>query len=329
MKRREFITLLGGAAAAWPLAARAQQQRAMPVIGYLHAGSGQAIATSMAGVRKGLGEVGYIEGRNVTVEYRFADNDVARLPALAADLVRRRVNVIVTGGGTAPALAAKAATTRIPVVFNSGGDPVVAGIVTSLNRPSGNVTGAYFMNTELSAKRLGLLHELLPKARRFAVLLNPAGSPATESVVQELQSAASTIGRQLVILYASTSSEIDMAFSRLAQDRVDALLVNSGILFSNRRVQLASQSTYHHLPAIHSERLQVEAGGLMSYGANIADSVRQTGIYAGRILQGEKPADLPVMQPTKFEFVINLQTATVLALEIPPSLLALADEVIE
>jgi putative ABC transport system substrate-binding protein len=320
--RREFITLLGGAAA-WPLVAHAQQP-AIPVIGYLSAGSPPG---SVAAFHKGLNETGYIEGRNVAIEYRYAQNQLDRLPDLAADLVRRRVAVIsVVAGGTA-ARAAKAATTTIPIVFGTAGDPVQEGLVASLNRPGGNATGFSNLALELTAKRLGILHELLPSTTRFAVLFDP-GVPNAEFLVSEARSAALTIGKQ-VLLSASTAGDIDVAFASLVQKRTDALAVNASNLFGTRRTQIVTLAAHHRVPTIYFARPYTEAGGLMSYGANIADQARQVGVYTGRILKGEKPADLPVMQAARFEFVINLQTAKTLGLTVSPALLATADEVIE
>jgi putative ABC transport system substrate-binding protein len=328
MQRRDFIALLGVAASAWPLAARAQQP-AMPVIGFLNGGSPEASANVVAAFRKGLSDVGFVEGRNVVIEYRWANNEFNGLPELAADLVRRRVAVIATPNSTPAALAAKAATTSIPIVFGGGSDPVEVGLVASLNRPGGNVTGMGFMSAALAPKRLGLLHELLPRAARFAVLVNPNASPSAGSMIAELQAAALVIGRQIEVLTANTNQEIDAAFTSLVQKRADALLVSPGTLLANRRVQLATLATHHRVPAIYTQREFVEVGGLMSYGASQSDQSRQVGIYTGRILKGEKPADLPVVQPTKFEFVVNLHTARTLALPVPPTLLAIADEVIE
>jgi putative tryptophan/tyrosine transport system substrate-binding protein len=326
MRRREFITLLGGAAVAWPLAAHAQQQ-AMPVVGYLYNGTPEQSAHLVAAFRKGLSEAGYVEGRNVAVEYRWALNDQSRLPQLADDLVRRRVSVIATGTATAT-LAAKAATKTIPIVFNAAVDPVQIGLVASLNRPGGNITGINSMGSELSAKRFRLLHELLPDAARYALLTSVTG-PANDSVLPELQTAASAIGRQVEILYAANKEEIDAAFEIIVQKRMDALWIAESPQFLQRRVQLATLTAYHRMPAIYSDRENAVSGGLMSYGASVADQHRQVGSYVSRILKGEKPADLPVMRATKFEFVINLQTAKLLRLAFPPGLLAIADEVIE
>jgi putative ABC transport system substrate-binding protein len=319
MKRREFITLVGGAAAAWPLAARAQQP-AMPVIGYLDGGSPPTSAHVVAAIRKGLSETGYVEGRDVVIEYRWAEGNYDRLPVLVPDLVRRQVAVIIAMG-TPVVFAAKAATSTIPIVFGGGIDPVKAGLVASLHRPGGNITGVTSMNAEIETKRLGLLHELLPRATRFAVLVNP-NSPLAESDIKDAQASAKAIGRQIEILTASNNREIDAAFASLVQKRAD-------VFFTNRRVQLATLAVRHGVPAIYSFREFAEAGGLMSYGTSNADRDRQVGVYAGRILKGEKPADLPILQPTKFEFVINLQTARTIGLTVPPTLLARADEVIE
>jgi putative ABC transport system substrate-binding protein len=323
--RREFITLLGGAAA-WPLAARAQQQT-MPVVGYLYTGSPEPSAHLLAAFRKGLSETGYVEGQNVAIEFRWARNDADRLPDLAADLVRRRVAVIATPGSTVASLAAKAATATVPIVFSMGVDPVQAGLVASFNLPGGNITGITSMNMELGSKRLGLLHELVPNAERFAVLAMKG--VVSESLVQDVQAGANAIGRQIDVVYAETSRDISTAFASIVQKRVDALVLTAGPLFNNNRVQLATLAARHALPAIYSSREFAEAGGLMSYGPNIAEEFRQTGIYTGRVLRGEKPADLPVMRATKFEFIVNLQTARALGLTIPPTLLARADEVIE
>jgi putative tryptophan/tyrosine transport system substrate-binding protein len=327
MKRRDFITLLG-VAAAWPLAARAQQPM-MPVIGCLYAGSPEPSANLVEAFRKGLSEAGYVEGQSVAIEYRWADNMFDRLPELAADLVRRRVAVIVAPGSVAAALAAKAATTAIPIIFGIGTDAVQAGLVTSLARPEGNVTGVSYMQGELAAKQLGLLHELLPGAARFAVLVNPNNPLVTETTITGLQAAISDIGAQIEVLSAGSNRDIDAAFASLVQKRAEALLVSPGPLFSNRRVQLATLASRHAVPAMYYDREFVEVGGLISYGTSLVDQYRQTGIYTARVLKGARPADLPVLRATKFELVINLVTAKSLPLEIPPMLLARADEVIE
>ena len=325
MIRREFITLLGGAAAAWPLAARAQQA-AMPVIGLIDAASAADRTDVMAAFREALAEAGYVEGQNVAIEYRWAEGRFDRLPELATDLVRRRVSVIVTPATTAAALAAKAATATIPIVFGVGGDPVQLGLVASLNRPGGNATGLNFFTIELMAKRMQLLRELVPAAKRVAVLINPTDG-SFETTLRDVEAAA--IGQQVVAIEAATGREIDAAFESLEREKVDALFVSGGAFFAARRAQLAVLAARYAVPAIYSQRLFVEVGGLMSYGTSFADNWRQVGLYTGRVLKGAKPADLPVSQPTKFELVINLNTARALRLEVPPSLLARADEVIE
>jgi putative ABC transport system substrate-binding protein len=328
MQRREFITFLGGAAAAWPLAAGAQQRPTVPVIGFLQNGVPDLNQNfGVTAFRKGLSETGYVEGRNVASEYRWAHYDNARLPNLAAELVSRRVALIAAMGSTAAALAAKAATATIPIVFTSGLDPVESGLVISLNRPGSNVTGVTTMSVDLGAKRFGLLIELLPRAKRIALLVNP-DSTTTESVIADLRSAATATGHQIDVFSARSNREIDAAFANLAQ-KPDAVMVAPDTLFSDRRVQLATLAAHHHVPAIYPFRRNAEAGGLMSYGTTDGESQRLAGIYAGRILKGENPADLPIQRATKFELVINLQTARTLGIEIPVTLIARADEVIE
>jgi putative tryptophan/tyrosine transport system substrate-binding protein len=327
MRRREFITLLGGAAA-WPLAARAQQQT-MPVVGFINAGTADASASRVAAFRKGLSETGYVEGQNVTVEYHWFSGQYDRLPALMADLVRRRVAVIATPAGNYAAQAAKAATTTIPIVFGVGEDPVKLGLVASVARPNGNATGFNVFSQEVVAKRLTLLHELVPKAVRFAVLINPANAPVAETTLREVPEAARAIGLQIQVLNASTGREIESAFAALVRDRAEALFVAPDGFFVSRRVQFVTLATRFGIPAAHTTRQEVEAGALMSYGPDPLEMFGQVGVYTGRILKGAKPADLPVLQSTKFEFVINLQTARALGLEVPPTLLARADEVIE
>ena len=327
IQRRDFITLLGGAAAAWPIAARAQQA-ALPVVGFLYGGSPETATTLVPALRKGLGESGYVEGQNVAIEYRWANSDFNRLPELAADLVRHRVAVIATQGGVVAALAAKAATTTIPIVFSVGTDPVQTGLVASLNRPGGNLTGVSTLNQELAAKRLGLLRELLPAAARFAVLVNPSDQIA-EPYTKDVLAAASAVGAVVEIVAATSNREIDTAFATLGQKRIDALLVSPGTLFGDRPIQLALLAVRYATPVMYTDRHYSEAGGLMSYGSSFFDQVRQAGVYVGRILRGARPADLPVQQAVKVELVINLQTARVLNLDVPSSLLARADEVIE
>jgi putative tryptophan/tyrosine transport system substrate-binding protein len=325
MRRREFFSLLGGAAA-WPLAARAQQP-AMPVVGYLNSATPEGYWSYLRALRQGLKESDYVEGENLAIEYRWAENQIDRLPALAADLVRRRVALIVAVAPPA-ALAAKAATTTIPIVFGVGGDPVKIGLVTSLARPGGNLTGINFFSSELAAKRMGLLREMVPAAARVAVLVDPT-FPLTESQVRDAETAARAMGFQVKVLSASTSSEINAAFANFVRERPDALYVGASSFFISRHVQLTQLATRHAVPAIYSQRQYTEAGGLMSYGTSLTDAFRQMGVYTGRILKGVKPADLPVIQSTKFELVINAETARMLDLTVPPSLLATADEVIE
>jgi putative ABC transport system substrate-binding protein len=326
MKRREFITLLGGAVA-WPLAARAQQP-AMPVIGFLDSRSPDTIADRLRAFRLGLKDTGYVEGENVIIVYRGAEGQYHRLPELAADLVRRQVFVIATGGGAAPALTAKAATTTIPVVFLVPEDPVRLGLVASLARPGGNLTGVNFFTTELAAKRLELLRELVPGATRVAVLVNPT-NPNAETTLREVETAARSMGQQIQPFNASTSREIDAVFTSFVRERPDALFVAGDGFFVSRRVQLANLTVRHAIPAAFSARDFAEVGGLMSYASDILDAYRQVGVSTGRILKGAKPAELPVAQSTKFELVINHQTARMFGLSVPPTLLATADEVIE
>jgi putative tryptophan/tyrosine transport system substrate-binding protein len=328
MKRREFITLLGSTAATWPLAARAQQPK-MPVIGFLDPTSADFYGDRVRAFRQGLKDAGYVEGENVAIEYRWAEGQYDRFPALVTDLVRRQVVVIAATGGTGVALAAKAATTTIPIVFNVNEDPVRLGLVASLARPGGNATGINFFTAELTAKRLGFLRALLPAAARFAVLVNPANAANTETTLRDVEAAARTIGLQIQVLNASTSQEIDSAFATFVRERPDALFVGNDAFFTSRRVQLVNLASRHAVPAIYSGRQYAEVGGLMSYGTNLLDALRQVGVYTGRILKGAKPADLPVVQSTKFELVINLQAARTLGLTVPPSMLATADEVIE
>jgi putative tryptophan/tyrosine transport system substrate-binding protein len=326
MRRREFITLLGGAAA-WPLVARAQQPT-MPVIGLLDPRSADAFAEGVRAFRQGLKDAGFVERENVAIEYRWADDQLDRLPELAAELVRRQVALIVTTGGSAPALAAKAATTTIPILFNMAGDPVRAGLVASLARPGGNLTGTNFFSGELAAKRLELLRELVPAAARVTVLVNPTG-PTVETTLRDVEPAARAMGLQIQVLNASTSREIDGAFATLGREPRDALFVAPDPFFVSRRVQMVQMAARHIVPATYPLREFAEIGGLMSYGSSITDARRQLGVYAGRILKGAKPADLPVVQSSKLELVINHQTARMLGLTVPPTLLARADEVIE
>ena len=326
MQRRDFLGILGGAAA-WPLTAWAQQPP-MPVVGFIRDGSADANAGFVAAFRKGLNEAGYVEAQNVTVEYHWLEGQIDRLPALMADLVRRRVAVIAAPGNE-PAVAAKAATATIPIVFAVGGDPVQMGLVASLARPGGNATGINFFNTEVTAKRLRLLHDLVPKAVRVAVLVNPANTLAAEATLRDVQQAASTLGLQIQILNVSTIGEIDATFANLGRERPDALFVTGDAFFTSRRGQFTTLMAVNKIPATYSQRDFVEAGGLMSYGTDIADAFHQVGVYIGSILKGAKPADLPVLQATKFEFAINLETARALGIEVPSGVLSIADEVIE
>ena len=328
MKRREFMGLLCSAAAAWPLAGRAQQPP-IPVIGFLNSASLDTYSHLLSAFRQGLKETGFVEGENVAIEYRWSENQIDRLPELAAELVRRQVAAIVATGGHASALAAKAATTTIPIVFGVGEDPVRLGLVASLARPGGNATGINYFIYELMAKRLALLRELVPGATRVAVLANPANAAHTETTLTDVEVAARAIGLQIQIVNASTSREIDAAFAALVRDRVEALFVFPDVFFTTRRVQLANLASHHSIPVAYAQRDYAEAGGLMSYGSNNEDPFRQVGIYTGRILKGAKPADLPVVEASKFELVINAETARMLGLTIPPTLLAVADEVIE
>ena len=327
VKRREFITLLGGAAAAWPLAARAQQQP-MPVVGFLSSRSPNESASAVAAFRQSLGEAGYIEGKNLAIAFRWAQGQYDRLPALATDLARRQVTAIFATGGNPPAFAAKAATATIPIVFLTGSDPVKFGLVASLNRPGGNITGVTLFTSLLVAKRLELLHELVPTATTIAILVNPNNSNA-EPDTKVAQTAARSLGQQLVVLSASSESDIDAAFATLVRQRANALLVNTDAFFLTRRNQFVRLAARHSVPTIHDLREFTAAGGLVSYGTNLPAAYRQAGTYVGKILNGEQPANLPVIQPTEFDLVINLKTAKALGLEVPPTLLATADEVIE
>jgi putative ABC transport system substrate-binding protein len=326
MRRREFMTLLGGAATTWPLEASARQA-ATHVIGFLDFGSAAERTQQVAAFRKGLAEAGYQEGQNVALEFRWAEGQYARFPELAADLVRRRVSVIAVPGSRTGALAAKAATTTIPIVFGVTSDPVKEGLVASLNSPGGNATGVNFFTAELVAKRMQLLREVVPAANRIALFVNPTDAENYQATVREVEAVAG--GQQILVREVATGREIDEAFASIARDRADALFTAPGSFFNTRRVQLAVLAARHALPAVYAARAYTEAGGLMSYGTDILDAFRQVGAYTARILKGAKPADLPVLQSTKFELVINLNTARALGLTFPPNLLAIADEVIE
>jgi putative ABC transport system substrate-binding protein len=326
MRRREFITLGGGAVIAWPLTAHAQQP--MPAVGFLNASSPGPLRQQITAFLGGLKESGYVEGQNVAVEYRWAEGQYDRLPAMVADLVRQQVTVIVSGGGAPAALAAKAATTTIPIVFSIGADPIRLGLVASLNRPGGNITGVYQFTSGLEAKRLGLLHDMVPKATSVAVLINPNFADA-ENQLRDVQEAAARLGVQLVVVRANAESEFDAAFSTLVRQGAGALLVCGSPFFNGRREQLVVLAARHAVPAIFEWRDFAAAGGLMSYGTSLADAYRQVGVYAGQILKGAKPGDLPVVQSTKFELAINLNTAKALGIEVPPTLSARADEIIE
>jgi putative ABC transport system substrate-binding protein len=325
--RREFITLLGGAAAGWPLAARAQQA-AMPVVGFVRITTPEDSARLVAAFRGGLGKLGYVEGQNVAIEYRYALNQLDRLPALMAELVSRRVAVLAATGGTVSARAAKAATTTIPIVFTTGDDPVRVGLVASLNRPGGNLSGVSVFTARLGPKRLGLIHELVPTASLIAVLINP-NNPDTEDEAKDIRDAARGLGVQIIVVSAGKEDDLDGAFQTVVERRARAMIVGADTLFSSLRIQIAERAFRLSLPTMCTTRSEVEVGGLMCYGANIPGVYRQAGVHAGKILKGAKPADLPVELPTAFDLVINLKTAKALGLEVPPSLLARADEVIE
>jgi len=326
MRRREFIALIG-AATVWPLAAAPAQQQTTPVIGFLNAAPAERWALYSTGFLQGLSETGYIEGQNVTIEFRWAEGHYDRLPGMTTDLVRKKVTVIAATG-TPAALAAKAATEVIPIVFETAGDPITLGLVASLNRPGGNVTGVTQLNSELVPKRLGLLHDLIPTAKVIGLLVNPK-DVRTETQSRDMQEAAHVLGLQIHVLKASTDREVDAAFADLVKSRAGALIVGTGEFFNTRREQLAALAARHRVPVIYQYRLFVPAGGLMSYGASLTDAYRLAGNYTGRILKGDKPTDLPVARPTKFELIINLKTANALGLTIPPGVLAIADEVIE
>ena len=325
--RRELLAALGGAVAAWPLAAHAQQP-VLPVVGFIRTTSADDSVKLVEAFRRGLGEAGYVEGRNVVIEYRYAQGQIDRLPALAADLVARRVAVLAATGGTVSARAAKAATSTIPVVFTTGDDPVKAGLVASLSRPGGNVTGVSVFTARLGAKRLALLHELIPAATTIAILLNPK-NPDSEDEAKDVLEAARALGVQILVLHAGSENEIDVAFTKMVEQRIGALMLGADTFFTSQRARIATLSTYLRIPTADSVREFPEAGGFASYGASLAGVYRQAGVYVARILKGDKPADLPVLLPTAFEFVINLKTAKTLGLEVPPDVSARADEVIE
>jgi putative ABC transport system substrate-binding protein len=327
MRRRDFIKVIAGSAVAWPLAARAQQSP-VPVVGFLNSASPQPWVSYVAGFRTGLKEVGYIDGQNVAIEFRWADGHYERLPGMAADLVRRKVAVLVATGGTPSIVAAKAATTTIPIVFSIGHDPVKAGYVASLNRPGGNITGVNLLVGAMESKRLGLLRALVPGLQLIAVLLNP-DSPLHVDQTSEVQDAARAIGQQIQILHAGNESDIDTAFATALQLRAGGMVVGSDPFFNSQRDKIIALAARYAIPAIYEQREHTLAGGLMSYGTNISDGYRQVGVYAGRILKGEKPGDLPVVQSTRFAFIINLKTAKALGIEVPPNLSAEADEIVE
>ena len=327
LARAEFITLLGGAAAAWPLVARAQQP-AMPVIGLVRTTTPEDSAPLIAAFRQGLGQSGFVEGRNVAIEYRYALNQIDRLPALMAELVKRGVTILAATGGTISARAAKAATTTVPIVFTTGDDPVRTGLVASLNRPGGNATGVSVYGARLGSKRLALLHEMVPSASPIAILINPT-NPDMEDEAKDIQDAAQGLGVQVFVVRANKADDLESAFTTLAQHEARAVIIGGDTFFTSRRSQISLSAARRSLPTMWVTRIEVEAGGLMSYGANIPNVYRQAGIYAGQILKGAKPANLPVQLPIKFDLVINLQTAKALGLDIPPTLLAIADEVIE
>lgn len=329
MRRREFIMLVGGAAAAsaWPFAARAQQS-AMPVIGFLHSGSPGPLTAQVAAFNQGLMETGYVDGQNVAIEYRWAEGHYDRLPTLASDLVGRKVSILAPAGGIPPALAAKAATTTIPIVFLMGSDPLQAGVVTSLNRPEGNVTGVSFLINSMGTKRLELLSQMAPKASTIGILVNPT-NPDAEIETRDAQIAAQALGRKLLVVKASTENDFEAAFATLVAQGAGAFTIGGDPFFDSQRERIIALAARHRMPAIYLLRIYPMAGGLMSYGTSLSDAYRQQGVYVGRILKGIKPADLPVIQPTKFEFVLNLKIAKALGLEVPPSLLTIADDVIE